>query len=102
METVMKADHDSLCRPRLTVSGIPECQCDLIAKVRADEREHINNLMYSIAEQKTLDNLRAKVEALPDADEITVHNGMGYTRKINSGSIWRRDVLDLIDGDSNE
>jgi hypothetical protein len=33
--------------------------------IRADEREHINNLMYAIAEQKTLDDLRAKVEALP-------------------------------------
>jgi hypothetical protein len=79
------SNHDPLC-PTPTY-GYRCPRCDFIAKVRADERWSWT--MSRAAEASILDDLRAKVEALP------------ATRWRGSASVYRADVLAIIDGGSD-
>jgi hypothetical protein len=94
-------EHDPLCPVNTMAPNEGGCYCSLVRKVRADEREHINNLMYAIAEQKTLDDLRAKVEALRVANSGTAKSGNRLDQDFNLGKVYAYErVLALIDGSS--
>jgi hypothetical protein len=79
------SEHDSLCcAPQYWHSpGTPmaTCQCDLIAKVRADEREFLAPEV-PMARDDLRNELRAKVQALLDETE--------------RGAWDRRDALELV------
>jgi len=89
-------DHDPLCRSRGERVGL--CLvCDLIAKVRADEREFLAPEV-PMARDDLRNELRAKVEALPT-------RGIG-ARVVDDeletfGLVERNEVLALFDGSSN-
>ena len=83
--------HDPLC-PVARGHRMPDATwclwCDVIARVRADERKRGRG-SQALANDRVvaLADLRAKVEALPS---------VGYI-----AAVWRADVLALIDGSSD-
>lgn len=52
--------HDPLC-PQEPHSGHDDCQCDLIARVRADERAAATWNQDTVITRRVLADLRAKV-----------------------------------------
>jgi hypothetical protein len=97
---VQKVGHDPMCpvTPFVTPAGVTErnCDCDLIAKVRADERLRTQGIIEELENHidylpgHTRAELRAAVEALPQPSFAAT-----------SGAVWRADVLALLDGGSD-
>jgi hypothetical protein len=95
-----RTEHDPLCPwypddASLTFFG---CQCDPIARVRADERERTNTVrghrrIGAEARDDLLSDLRESVAALEDVGCARVLGGCDCRR-----SEALRDVLALLDG----
>jgi len=73
-------EHDPLC----TESACGYCECILIAKVRADERDTATSVAAEMM-NRAWTNLRAEMEALPELDHEA-----------------RIAILNLIDGSSDD
>jgi hypothetical protein len=97
------SDHDPMCRQADTPLpyGIDGCDCDLIAKVRADEhgKTHVTSTGlsgradFAQVRSQTLADLRAKVETLRARPIATFD---GYT-----GLVALDQVLALLDGSND-
>jgi hypothetical protein len=88
------SDHDPLCRyPTFPMTGPDACDCELIAKVRADERarceDRTEGLLHTLLTYRT--DLRAQVNMLGVVNRATADFGEDYGIAID-------DVLALIDG----
>ena len=98
--------HDDLC-PCINKGDKRWCECDLIAKVRADEVERrFGWVSREDARAWFLADLRAKVEALPSAYIVA---GVWVDARPSDDDEWgdkpavlRDDVLALIDGSDDE
>jgi hypothetical protein len=93
------SEHDPFCRwPGIQVRStgplgdivFDGCDCDLIRRVRADEREFLAPEV-PMARDDLRNELRAKVEALA---------GGGYVR--GHTTVWLHDVLALLDRSGDE
>jgi hypothetical protein len=84
--------HDDLCRyPTFPMTGPDACDCDLIAKVRADQDDRECDHCTDLARLKIAD-LRAKVKAMP---RVMLADTSRYYEVVD-----RAAVLALFDGSS--
>ena len=101
-------DHDPLCPSYW-------CNCNLIANVRADERENekkryltaqaetgqmVSTLSYDLSEARLfIKNLRARVEALPPVPP----NGSVLGHRFSDDRlIWRSEVIALLEEEDRD
>lgn len=90
-----RTDHDPFCGASNGAEAYYQCSCDLIRRVRADEREAW--LLLAAMDKVQMDDLRAKVEALRD-------NAKTWQDKSPSQTPWSAyvaaydHVLRLIEG----
>jgi len=88
--------------PDLSLTG--SCRnCDLIAKVRADEREQVQRELWPMiaaGEAEALADLHVRVAALPHADDCDFGR---FTPDDDADcTCLRADVLALLDGSSDD
>jgi hypothetical protein len=79
-----------------TDTGGPCCECCYEVHDLRNEVDR-NAEMNRIVGRDFLADLRAKMESLPDARRVRTRSGAHYGEWHGDGSIWRADVLDVID-----
>ena len=87
------SDHDPLCRWKPGILSF--CECEVIAKVRADERER-----HTVNNPLLLADLRAEVQVMKDeAGQVLLH--AETTDEVTAASVGISvldDMLALFDG----
>lgn len=84
------SEHDPLCRNRWnTKTEIGSCQCALIAKARADEREKIAKVIEAVREERWAEAMDKDDDIVPPGHEEGMEFAFRIAAKI---ARWDNDV----------